>query len=381
MRINNTGRHASNESPRHASLVLLPVMAGAVLVLLSGAPAAFAQHRVGVTSAVNPDATGTPPGAPIHRLVIGQEVVFNERITTDQAGQTQLLFLDASAMTIGPNSDLTIDQFVYDPKSGTGKLAMSAARGLLRFVGGKLSKQDEGVVLRTNSASLTVRGGVFLLNQAPNGSLEAVFIYGRDLTVTGTTGASETLLRPGYAVTVAGPGAAPSRPFPVPPSDLAEFLAQLDGRSGGNGGASVVPTDQMAASSGIAQTTAVNPTVTMQQMGYTLMLPSQQLIHQQVQTTANGFTPAVNPTGTGPGTTATNPVQIGTAASGQPVGGSNINAINTSILGSISSNRSTALPATTTMSAPSSVSSNISTAPFLPTFPRPYPRRHRSPSR
>src|SRR5207245_2214097 len=104
-----------------------------------------------------PDATGTPPGAPIHRLVIGQEVVFNERITTDQAGQTQLLFLDASAMTIGPNSDLTIDQFVYDPKSGTGKLAMSAARGLLRFVGGKLSKQDEGVVLRTNSASLTVR--------------------------------------------------------------------------------------------------------------------------------------------------------------------------------------------------------------------------------
>ena len=74
---------------------------------------------------------------------------FNERIATGALGQTQILFLDESAMTIGPNSDLVIDEFVYDPKTGTGQLAMSATRGVLRFVGGKLSKQDEGVRVRT----------------------------------------------------------------------------------------------------------------------------------------------------------------------------------------------------------------------------------------
>ena len=93
--------------------------------------------------------------------MIGQDVVYNEHITTSGSGQTQLLFVDESSMTIGPNSDLTIDQFVYDPQSGTGKLAMSATRGVLRYVGGKLSKQEQAVTVRTSTATLAVRGGAF----------------------------------------------------------------------------------------------------------------------------------------------------------------------------------------------------------------------------
>src|SRR5437660_7080554 len=141
---------------------LLRVALVASLLLTAGASALLAQERVGVNSAVNPEATGAQPGAQPRRLVIGQDVIFNEHITTGAAGQTQLLFLDESSMSIGPNSDLTIDQFVYDPKSGTGKLAMSATSGLLRYVGGKLSKQDNAVTLRTGTATLAVRGGAFI---------------------------------------------------------------------------------------------------------------------------------------------------------------------------------------------------------------------------
>src|SRR5262249_32727791 len=205
------------------------LLAAAAAVMLLGGPA-MAQQRVGVNSAVNEQATGTPPGAGARPLVIGQDGVFNERIVTNNIGQTQLLFLDESSMSIGPNSDLTIDQFVYDPRTDTGKLAMTTTRGVLRFVGGKLSKQDEGVTMRTNSATLAVRGGAFLVDQAPNGSLQAVFIYGRGLSITGTTGASQLLQRPGFAVTVAGPGASPSAPFPVPPGQLAALAAQLPAR-------------------------------------------------------------------------------------------------------------------------------------------------------
>jgi len=63
-----------------------------------------AQERVGINSAVNPEATGALPGATARRLVIGQDVIFNEHITTSGSGQTQLLFLDESSMSIGPNS-------------------------------------------------------------------------------------------------------------------------------------------------------------------------------------------------------------------------------------------------------------------------------------
>src|ERR1051325_5383494 len=232
-------------------------------LLLAGGIAA--QERVGVSSAVNQQATGTPPGAAARPLVIGQEVVFNERITTAAVGQTQLLFLDESSMSIGPNSDLTIDQFVYDPRTGSGKLAMTTTRGLLRFVGGKLSKQDDAVTMRTSSATLAVRGGAFLVNQAPGGAVEAVFIYGRGLTVTGTTGATQIVQRPGFAVSIAGPGAAPSAPFPVPPGQLAQLLAQLDGRPGASGGARIIPPEQAVAASGVSQTISGNIAASVQQ--------------------------------------------------------------------------------------------------------------------
>jgi trimeric autotransporter adhesin len=255
--------------------VLLPVRVALVagLLLTIATSGSFAQQRVGVNAAVNPDATGTPPGAAARKLVVGQDVIFNEHITTAENGQTQLMFLDESAMTIGPNSDLTIDQFVYDPKTGTGKLAMNATRGLLRYVGGKLSKQDQAVTIRTSTATLAVRGGAFILNIDRNGTTEAIFIYGDALTVTGLGGAVETLRRPGFAITIA-PGAAPSSPAPVPPGQLAQFTQQLDGRVGRTAGAKVVPTDASVANSGVSQTISGNLTTSTQQAGANQIITS-----------------------------------------------------------------------------------------------------------
>ncbi len=218
---------------------------------LAGAPA-VAQQRVGVSSAVNPDVTGLFPGAAPRRLVLGQEVVFNERITTGPEGQTQILFVDQSTMTVGPRSDMVIDEFVYDPNAGTGKLAASLTRGVFRFVGGKLSKQDNAVTMQTPSATIGIRGGLILVDLSPDGQLQVVFGYGAGVTVTGLNGLAQTITRPGFQVTVAGRGAAPSTPAPAPPGATAALLAQLDGRPGGNGGARTVPTDATVANSGIA---------------------------------------------------------------------------------------------------------------------------------
>jgi hypothetical protein len=236
------------------------------LSLTAGSSALFAQDRVGVNSAVNPEATGAVPGAAARQLVIGQDVIFNEHITTTAAGQTQLLFLDESSMTVGPNSDLTIDQFVYDPKSGTGKLAMSATRGLLRYVGGKLSKQDDAVTLRTATATLAVRGGAYVAEVHPDGKTDAGFLYGKGLTVTGVAGGSQTITRPGWQSIVL-PGGLPSRPAPMPPGLLALYTQLLDGRTGGRGGAPVIPTDTSVADSGVGQTISGNLTQSFQQAG------------------------------------------------------------------------------------------------------------------
>ena len=241
--------------PRVRSSVLRVAAIG-TLVVAASTSGAGAQQRVGVNSAVNPEARGVPPGAPPRQLVIGADVVFKEHITTSRQGQTQVLFLDKSAMTVGPNSDVTIDEFAYDPNTGTGKLAMSAAQGVMRFIGGRLSKNENAVTLTTPTGTLAVRGGIFLAAISSLGT-DVTFLYGNGLTISNPFG-MQILTRPGYMVTISSRNTPPSEPRPAPPGAMAALLGQLDGRSGGTGGAQQTPTDQTVVSSGIATTISGN---------------------------------------------------------------------------------------------------------------------------
>jgi hypothetical protein len=319
----------------------------ALLFLITGASGAPAQQRVGVSSAVNPEASSRPPGGTVRKLVIGQEIVFNERITTEAAGQTQLLFLDESSMTIGPNSDLTIDQFVYDPKTGTGKLAMSATRGLLRYVGGKLSKQDDAVTLRTSTATLAVRGGAFIANITTTAT-DAVFIYGRELRITGAAGGFETVRRPGFhSITQAG--GSPSASGPTPPGELAGFTQSLDGQAGRTGGAGAgnIPTDTSVANSGISGTISGNFNASLQQ-----------------STLNQGGTPNFQPNGTNfvPNTVTS---QLGTIASPQAeflfvAGGATNNITTTPNSGSFTPPADTGTPGSSTTNTTNSTANTTS---------------------
>ena len=165
---------------------------------------------------------------------------------------------------------MVIDQFVYDPNAGTGKIGASLDRGVFRFVGGKLSKQDNAVTMRTPTATIGIRGGVMLVRVRPDctapaslgaagcNALQVIFVYGKGVTVTGLNGASQTLTRPGFEVTVSRPGASPSDPGPAPPGATAAMLAQLDGRAGGNGGAPVGADRSTVTNSGIANVISAN---------------------------------------------------------------------------------------------------------------------------
>jgi hypothetical protein len=230
----------------------------ALFVAILAPVGALAAENVGINSAVNTNAAGTPPGGATQRLVVGQKVVYREHIVTDAGGQAQILFLDQSSMMIGPNSDLMIDEFVYDPNTGTGKLAMSATKGVMRFVGGRVSKLENAVTMQTPSATIGIRGGVFIMDQRAAGPLDVIFVFGKGVSVTGRTGASQTIYQPGFSVSVAGPGAAPTPPTPSPPGRVAALLTQMDGRVGANGGATTVPTDASVTSSGVSSTISGN---------------------------------------------------------------------------------------------------------------------------
>jgi hypothetical protein len=134
----------------------------AIIVACSVVPAFAESELVGVTGAVNPQAVGAAPAGPVEQLAIGANVVRNEKISTFNKGQVQLIFADQSTLTLGENSEIVIDEFVYDPNKQAGNMTATVTTGVLRYVGGKISKKSD-VSFLTPSGVVTVRGGIALI--------------------------------------------------------------------------------------------------------------------------------------------------------------------------------------------------------------------------
>jgi hypothetical protein len=200
---------------------------GALSLSLNSSAHAQEPARAGVAAAVNTTTSGRL-GDNSRTLFIGNDVFRDERISTDANGRAQLLFLDQSAVTVGPGAELVIDRFVYDERTKLGTLAVQASRGLIRFVGGDISKAQD-VVIRTPTALIGIRGGITLINVDANGGTNAIFVFGSSMTVTANQGGqTQTVSRPGFSVTVSPGGGEVSTPTRVPGATLTAYLAQLE---------------------------------------------------------------------------------------------------------------------------------------------------------
>ncbi|MHA7773892.1 FecR family protein [Roseibium sp. M-1] len=227
------------------SCCLAAILAGAAVVPI-GAPVGATE--VGVAAAVNSDAFGTPPGGARSTKVLGDNVIFNERIETTGSGLVQVLLVDGSTFTVGANSDLVIDEFVYDPGAGTGKLVATLGKGVARFVGGKLSKKRDGVTVKTPVGTIGIRGGIANLNLGGNPPVFSL-LFGKDLTFTGPDGQTARIHQGGYSMEIGSGGRANVRR--TRQSDLGAVQTAMS-RGRQNGGISQPPNDRRIARSGIA---------------------------------------------------------------------------------------------------------------------------------
>src|SRR5258708_33479604 len=109
-----------------------PILLLALALPLAARAQSADEHEAGVTTASNPSVEGMPPVSARHKLVVGAKVFERERVISTADGQAQLLFRDGSNFTIGPGSDMVLDDFVYDPVTGKGKIAASLGKGLFR---------------------------------------------------------------------------------------------------------------------------------------------------------------------------------------------------------------------------------------------------------
>jgi hypothetical protein len=138
----------------------------AVGALVAGAAVAAIddQITIGNTRVSVKTVIGTFEGD-LRILQLEDDVYHNELIETEAESATQLVFLDETTLTLGPDSSVVLDSFVYDPDPSKAAFVMTATKGIFRFASGKLPKN--AYRLHTPAATIGIRGTVLDLAIEP----------------------------------------------------------------------------------------------------------------------------------------------------------------------------------------------------------------------
>jgi hypothetical protein len=103
------------------------------------------------------------------QIAKGTLIKVNDKVETKN-GKVKIVFKDDTNVTVTESSSLVIDDFVYDPKSGAGKLGLKAAAGTVRYVSGSIAKDPKNVKINTPTAAIAVRGTDFVMAVSETGA-------------------------------------------------------------------------------------------------------------------------------------------------------------------------------------------------------------------
>jgi hypothetical protein len=140
----------------------------ATVAALAGAGPLLAAEPSGEAVAVV-QATAVDGAAGNRPLTVKGPVFTGDVVKTDKGGEAQILFRDDTKLVVGPNSELTIDSFVFAGGATARQFTINAVRGAFRFITG--SSQKQAYTIKTPTATIGVRGTRFdvtVINRATN---------------------------------------------------------------------------------------------------------------------------------------------------------------------------------------------------------------------
>jgi len=94
---------------------------------------------------------------------IGLELYQNDTLRTGPGGSIGVVFNDDTLLSLGPESMLVIDEFVFAPRQGKFSIAIRMLKGTVAYVSGLISKlAPESAHIETPTASIGIRGTKFV---------------------------------------------------------------------------------------------------------------------------------------------------------------------------------------------------------------------------
>ena len=137
----------------------------AAIVVLAAAPPALAQQpapagtiKIASGAVFIVRASGTVPA------VAGAPVYEADTLRTGADGKLGVTLKDDTRLSLGPNSEIRLDRFAYEPAEGQLGFVLKVVRGMAAYVSGKIAKiAPDAVRLETPSAIVGVRGTMLVI--------------------------------------------------------------------------------------------------------------------------------------------------------------------------------------------------------------------------
>ncbi|WP_440918254.1 FecR family protein [Candidatus Pelagibacter sp.] len=140
---------------------ILSVLIGVILVFSANVNAeeklTIEKQLVGIVGAIS----GTVK-TETRELKAGDKIYLNETIVAGAGSGTQILLLDQSTFTIGEDSEVVMDTFIFDPATNDGKIVASVKQGSLKVISGLISKKNpDSLTVEVPEGTLGSRGTEF----------------------------------------------------------------------------------------------------------------------------------------------------------------------------------------------------------------------------
>jgi len=98
------------------------------------------------------------------RAVQNMKVIPGDSIRTGSNSSVGLIFEDDTVVSLGPGSEMGIDEFLFDPAERQLSFVARMIKGTFSFITGQIAKlAPQKVILETPGATLGVRGTKFVV--------------------------------------------------------------------------------------------------------------------------------------------------------------------------------------------------------------------------
>jgi hypothetical protein len=157
-------------SPREVQMSGIRASGGVLTIILATAAPVFAQQQPspaghvkiasGSASIIRGDATlAARPGQPVFAT---------DTLRTGGDGKVGVTLRDDTRLSLGPNSEVRIERYVYAPAEGGFGMVLNFVRGVAAYVSGRIAKlAPDSIRLETPAAIVGVRGTTVAVRVEP----------------------------------------------------------------------------------------------------------------------------------------------------------------------------------------------------------------------